>query len=173
MTSEYANQCAYDAIQVHGGSGFIMEYKAQRLYRDARIFSIYEGTTQLQVVAALRYIINGTYLALIKEFAGDDSDLADAIAKYEQAIEIVKAFDNQEVIDYLGRSLYDMTGNILLSLLLNDDARRAAQTADCPCADSLAKSNRIFSRMAKSEVERCYNIISNFKPADLDDCRVI
>ena len=173
MTSEYANQCAYDAIQVHGGSGFIMEYKAQRLYRDARIFSIYEGTTQLQVVAALRYIINGTYLALIKEFAGENSDLADAIAKYEQAIELVKAFENQEVIDYLGRSLYDMTGNILLSLLLNDDAIRAAQTTDCPCADSLAKSNRIFSRLAKSEVERCYNIISTFKPEDLDDCRTI
>src|SRR5574344_2032288 len=49
MNSEYANQNAYDAISIHGGSGFIMEYKSQRLYRDARIFSIYEGTTQLQV----------------------------------------------------------------------------------------------------------------------------
>lgn len=67
MNSEYANQNAYDAIQVHGGSGFIMEYKCQRLYRDARIFSIYEGTTQLQVVAAIRYITNGTYLGIIKE----------------------------------------------------------------------------------------------------------
>ncbi len=54
MNSEYANQNAYDAISIHGGSGFIMEYKSQRLYRDARIFSIYEGTTQLQVVAAPR-----------------------------------------------------------------------------------------------------------------------
>jgi alkylation response protein AidB-like acyl-CoA dehydrogenase len=62
MNSEYANQNAYDAISIHGGSGFIMEYKSQRLYRDARIFSIYEGTTQLQVVAAIRYITNGTYL---------------------------------------------------------------------------------------------------------------
>ena len=54
MNSEYANQNAYDAISIHGGSGFIMEYKSQRLFRDARIFSIYEGTTQLQVVAAIR-----------------------------------------------------------------------------------------------------------------------
>ena len=67
MNSEYANQNAYDAIQIHGGSGFIMEYKSQRLYRDARIFSIYEGTTQLQVVAAIRYITNGTYLSIMKE----------------------------------------------------------------------------------------------------------
>ena len=67
MNSEYANQNAYDAISIHGGSGFIMEYKSQRLYRDARIFSIYEGTTQLQVVAAIRYISNGTMLNNIKD----------------------------------------------------------------------------------------------------------
>ena len=67
MNSEYANQNAYDAISIHGGSGFIMEYKSQRLFRDARIFSIYEGTTQLQVVAAIRYITNGTMLQNIKE----------------------------------------------------------------------------------------------------------
>ena len=67
MNSEYATQNAYDAISIHGGSGFIMEYKSQRLYRDARIFSIYEGTTQLQVVAAIRYITNGTYLSIIKD----------------------------------------------------------------------------------------------------------
>ena len=67
MNSEYANQNAYDAISIHGGSGFIMEYKSQRLFRDARIFSIYEGTTQLQVVAAIRYITNGTMLVNIKE----------------------------------------------------------------------------------------------------------
>lgn len=67
--SEWANQNAYDAISIHGGSGFIMEYKSQRLFRDARIFSIYEGTTQLQVVAAIRYITNGTYLNIMKEMA--------------------------------------------------------------------------------------------------------
>ena len=67
MNSEYASQNAYDAISIHGGSGFIMEYKSQRLYRDARIFSIYEGTTQLQVVAAIRYITNGTYLQVMRD----------------------------------------------------------------------------------------------------------
>ena len=73
MTSEYANQNAYDAVSVHGGSGFIMEYKCQRLMRDARIFSIYEGTTQLQVVASIRYITNGTYLGIIDEMLQNEA----------------------------------------------------------------------------------------------------
>ncbi len=61
MNSEYANQNAYDCIQIHGGSGFMMEYACQRIYRDARITTIYEGTTQLQTVAAIRYVTNGSY----------------------------------------------------------------------------------------------------------------
>ena len=65
MNSEYANQNAYDCIQVHGGSGFMMEYACQRIYRDARITSIYEGTTQLQTVAAIRYVTNGAYAATV------------------------------------------------------------------------------------------------------------
>ena len=95
MNSEYVNQNTYDAISVHGGSGFIMEYKAQRLYRDARIFSIYEGTTQLQVVAAARYITNGTYLAIMKELLGEtvseameplQARIAYMVALYEEAL---------------------------------------------------------------------------------------
>ena len=68
FSSEYANQIAYDCIQVHGGSGFMKEYKCERLYRDARILSIYEGTSQLQVVAAIRFIGNGAYLKRIEEY---------------------------------------------------------------------------------------------------------
>ena len=68
MNSEYANQNAYDCIQVHGGSGFMLEYACQRLYRDARITSIYEGTTQLQTVAAIRYVTTGTYMNVIREY---------------------------------------------------------------------------------------------------------
>ncbi len=160
MTSEYANQCSYDAIQIHGGSGFIMEYKSQRLYRDARIFSIYEGTTQLQVVAALRYIVNGTYLAMMKE---NDSRqvMTDLIAKYEESIAIVKDFDSQEILDFLGRSLYDMTGNIILAQSIDEDAQRAPELFD--------KSSRVFRRHAASEVERCYSFIKNFKPEDIED----
>ena len=105
INSEYANQTAYDAISIHGGSGFIMEYKSQRLFRDARIFSIYEGTTQLQVVAAIRYITNGTYLSIMKEMLEGElacdcmKGLRDRVARlvelYEESIERVNAYDNQ------------------------------------------------------------------------------
>ena len=75
--SEFANQCAYDCIQVHGGSGFMKEYACERLYRDARILSIYEGTSQLQVVAAMKGIANGAYLKQIDSY---DARVAEALA---------------------------------------------------------------------------------------------
>ena len=71
MNSEYANQNAYDSIQIHGGSGFMLEYACQRIYRDARITSIYEGTTQLQTVAAIRYVTNGSYAATLRDYELD------------------------------------------------------------------------------------------------------
>lgn len=92
INSEYANQNAYDSISIHGGSGFIMEYKCQRLYRDARIFSIYEGTTQLQVVAAVRYIINGTYLNIMKEMLEENvcDCMKDLKTRVERMIALTK-----------------------------------------------------------------------------------
>lgn len=68
ISSEYANQIAYDSIQVHGGSGYMKEYACERLYRDARILSIYEGTSQLQVVAAIRGVTNGFFLQKIENY---------------------------------------------------------------------------------------------------------
>ena len=153
MNSEYANQNAYDAISVHGGSGFIMEYKSQRLYRDARIFSIYEGTTQLQVVAAVRYITNGTYLNIIKEMLAEDvSDemkplkarVEKLVALYEEAVEKVKADGNQDEHDFLARRLYDMTGDIIMSLLIINDASKAPEL--------FAKSANVYVRGAEEEV---------------------
>lgn len=172
MASEYANQNAYDCISVHGGSGFIMEYKCQRLYRDARIFSIYEGTTQLQVVAAIRYITNGTYLSIINEMLAEEvsaemQPLKDRIAKcvklYEEAIEKVKADDNQEEHDFLGRRLYDMTGDIMMSLLLIGDASKAPEL--------YAKSAKVYARLAEEEVVGHASFIQAFDIADLDEWR--
>lgn len=65
MGSEFCNQNAYDCVQIHGGSGFMKDYACERIYRDARITSIYEGTTQLQVVAAIRHVTTGTYLNMM------------------------------------------------------------------------------------------------------------
>ena len=169
MNSEYANQNAYDAISIHGGSGFIMEYKCQRLFRDARIFSIYEGTTQLQVVAAIRYITNGTYLNIIKEMlesevSDDLKALKARVAKladlYEAAINKVKEANDQAVHDFLARRLYNMTGDIVMSLLILDDATKSP--------DLFAKSANVYVRMAEEEVLGHSAYIQNFQTEDLE-----
>lgn len=169
MNSEYANQNAYDAISIHGGSGFIMEYKCQRLFRDARIFSIYEGTTQLQVVAAIRYITNGTYLSIIKEMlesevSDDLKALKERVAKlvdlYEAAINKVKEANDQAIHDFLARRLYNMTGDIVMSLLILDDATKTPEM--------FAKSANVYVRMAEEEVLGHSAYIQNFKAEDLE-----
>lgn len=166
--SEWANQNAYDAISIHGGSGFIMEYKSQRLFRDARIFSIYEGTTQLQVVAAIRYITNGTYLNIMKEMLqGEVSEslkplqerVAKLVATYEACLDKVKADANQDEHDFLGRRLYDMTADIVASLLILDDATRAPELFE--------KSANVFVRMAEEEVMGKAAYIQAFHADDL------
>lgn len=172
MNSEYANQTSYDAISIHGGSGFIMEYKSQRLYRDARIFSIYEGTTQLQVVAAIRYITNGTYVNLIKDMLNEEvseefQPLKERTAKmletYEKAIADVKAFGSQEIQDFLARRLYDMTCDIIMSLLILADASKAPEL--------FAKSAKVFVRHAEEEVAGKAAYIAAFDPEEIASFR--
>ena len=168
MNSEYANQNAYDAISIHGGSGFIMEYKSQRLFRDARIFSIYEGTTQLQVVAAVRYITNGTYLSIMKEMLEEEvcdcmkplkERVAKLVALYEEALDKVKADDNQDEHDFLARRLYDMTAEIIMSLLIIADAGKAPEL--------FKKSAHVYVRMAEENVLGKAAYIKAFNADDL------
>ena len=175
MNSEYANQNAYDAISIHGGSGFIMEYKCQRLYRDARIFSIYEGTTQLQVVAAIRYIINGIMLQNIKDMLEEVKNeatpslftLLEGIEKlveiYERALNTVKTLEDQDAVDFLSRRLYDMTCEIVMSLLITRDAAKAP--------DLFEKSANIYVLMATEDVIGKAAYIAAFQPEDLANFR--
>ena len=172
MSSEYANQNAYDCVSVHGGSGFIMEYKCQRLMRDARIFSIYEGTTQLQVVAAVRYITNGTYSEIIRGLL--EEEVSDALKPlrervavladiYDRSIAQVKALDSQEAQDFLARRLYDMTGEIVMALLLLRDGTAAP--------DLFARSAGVMVRMAEETVRGKSAYINDFRVEDLADFR--
>ena len=173
MNSEYANQNAYDAISIHGGSGFIMEYKSQRLYRDARIFSIYEGTTQLQVVAAIRYITNGTMLNNIKEMHENlqvseglqsiKNHVTALIKVYEEALANVKALENQEAQDFLARRLYDMTAELVMSLLILRDATKAPELFE--------KSANVYVRMAEEDIFGKAAYIKMFKAEDLKNFR--
>ena len=165
MNSEFANQSSYDAIQVHGGSGFMLEYKCQRIYRDARITSIYEGTTQLQTVAAIRYVTNGTYTSVINDMIAEVKEnpasatysnyvaRIEAMAqKLDQAIEYVKAQENQDVLDFCARKLYEMTAYTIMSLLVLQDTMRNAEL--------FSKSLAIFVNHAESEVARHQNYIN-------------
>ena len=183
MTSEYANQNTYDGIQVHGGSGFMLEYACQRLYRDARILTIYEGTTQLQTVAAGRYITNGFYGQVIADMlaAGEApasigsadwcaaeflplKEKVGAMAeKYNTAVAFVNEKKNDEYKDFVIRRLYEMAADIIMSLLLIGDASRDASL--------FGKSARIYTRYAASEIERHYDFIMNSTPEDLADYR--
>lgn len=168
MNSEYVNQNTYDSISVHGGSGFIMEYKCQRLYRDARIFSIYEGTTQLQVVAANRYVMNGTYLGIMREMLAepvskDMQPLSKRIEKmveeYESSINKVKEMESQDAQDLLARRLYDITAEIIMALLIIADSSKAPEL--------FAKSAHIFVQMAEENITGKIAYINNFKVTDL------
>ena len=173
MNSEYANQNAYDAISIHGGSGFIMEYKSQRLFRDARIFSIYEGTTQLQVVAAIRYITNGTMLQNIKDMMNGMEVLESLkyaaerldglVTIYEDAIATVKALDNQEAHDFLARRLYDMTAELVMSILILRDATKAPELFE--------KSANVYLRMITEDIIGKAAYIKDFRVEDLPSFR--
>ncbi|WP_370455440.1 acyl-CoA dehydrogenase family protein, partial [uncultured Muribaculum sp.] len=168
LGSEYCNQNAYDAVQIHGGSGFMKDYACERIYRDARITSIYEGTTQLQVVAAIRHVTTGTYLGRIRTyqeepiaetFASIKEELIAMTARYEAAVEKVTAAKNSEYLDFMARRLVEMAGNIIMSYLMLLDATRNAE---------FEKSARVYFNMAKAEVAKHADFIDSFNPADVE-----
>jgi alkylation response protein AidB-like acyl-CoA dehydrogenase len=133
MSSEFCNQICYDAIQVHGGTGFMKDFPVERMYRDARITSIYEGTTQLQVVAAIRAVINETYSVLIEtfektevpqEFERIKFELNTMKAYYEHARKSVSDMNSDEMLDLHARRLVEMAAYIIMTYLLMFDAIR-------------------------------------------------
>ncbi len=168
LGSEYCNQNAYDAIQIHGGSGFMKDYACERVYRDARITSIYEGTTQLQVVAAIRHVTTGTYLGLIREYEATEikeslqplrNVLIDLTAKYEAAVASVLEAKDQTYTDFMARRMVEMAGNIIMSYLLILDANRN---------DAFVKSAEVYNKMAQAEVNKHADFIANFTPSQIE-----
>ena len=168
MSSEYCNQNAYDAIQIHGGSGYMKEYPVERIYRDARITTIYEGTSQLQTVAAIRYVTTGAYLAKIREYEAEETapefatlrkTLVDMAAQYEQACALVHGHDTSYV-DFHARRLVEMAGHIIMGWLLVLDAQR--------CSD-FTKSARVFIGKARAWNQERYDYIAGFTEDDMAD----
>lgn len=123
LASEYCNQVTYDAIQVFGGSGVVEDFPVARLYRDARVTTIYEGTSQLQVVAAVKYISNGALLASLRErvAAIAEAEVAERftrlIYEFEQATNYCTE-QGGEFFTLHQRRLVEMGGHILMSQLL-------------------------------------------------------
>ena len=172
MNSEYANLNAYDSIQVHGGSGYMLEYACQRLYRDARITSIYEGTTQLQTVAALPHINTGTYSQMLEELeAGEVAAEYESLkarakamdAKFNEAIEIVKAANNNEFTDLCSRHLYELAANCVMTQLLLRDATKAPELFD--------KSMKVYLNLAEAEVAKHYNFVKSLSVEAMESYR--
>lgn len=163
MGSEYCNQNAYDSVQVHGGSGFMKDYACERIYRDARITSIYEGTTQLQVVAAIRHVTTGTYLNRMNEYAQMEiaeaykplrDKLVELTAVYATAVEKVTSAKDSEYLDMMARRLVEMAGNIIMSYLLILDATRN---------ESFDASAHVYFNMAQAEVLKHASFIDKFE----------
>lgn len=170
MNSEYCNQNTYDAIQIHGGSGFMMDYPIQRYYRDARITSIYEGTTQLQVVAAIRYVTNGSYLAQAREF--EQAEVSEAMKplvarakamadKLEEATARVKEAGDAAFHDICARHLVEMAADVIMLHLLIHNA-----TAN---AELFETSARVYANFSEAEVAKHHTFVMNLRPEDLAD----
>jgi hypothetical protein len=181
LSSEFCNQNAYDCIQIHGGSGFMKDYACERLYRDARITSIYEGTTQLQVVAAIRHVFTGTYLSAMQEYAQAEvgeayaplfATLKELSETYAKAVEAVEANKTVEgYADFMARRLVEMAGYTIMGYLLTIDADRAAKASEESeaLAGALTKSARNFVAFAKAEVTKHSAYIADFNPESLAD----
>jgi 3-(methylthio)propanoyl-CoA dehydrogenase len=172
FSSEYANQNAYDSIQVHGGSGFMKDYACERIYRDARILTIYEGTSQLQTVAAIRHVTTGNYLKQIRyyesqpinpEFSSLRKKLISMTTLYETAVTRVVDSKNPEYIDFQARRLVEMAGHIVMCYLLIIDATRDVM---------FRKSAEVYQRFAEVEVRKHATFIKNFEVEQIDKYKI-
>ena len=166
MTSEFANQNAYDSIQIHGGSGFMRDYTCERLYRDARITSIYEGTTQLQVVAALRYVTSGVYSQYVKDMLATlpDSEIKAAISAMVEKLDAMTAhvmeLKETELIDFCGRRLMESAAYCVMSTLLLRDSIETPELFD--------KSLKVFLDYSRSQVEGHYSVVMTWDAQSMD-----
>jgi hypothetical protein len=171
FASEYCNQVAYDSLQIHGGSGYMKDYPIERIYRDARITNIYEGTTQLQVVAAIRGVTTGVYLKQIRDYETQEirpeldyirRDLIEMTDQYEKAVTIVTEVngkeENNDYLDFHARRLVEMAGHIIMVYLLLNDTMRDAE---------FEKFAELLVRTTKAENQKRMYYIQNFELKNL------
>ncbi len=169
FSSEYANQLAYDCVQIHGGSGFMKDYACERLYRDARIMNIYEGTSQLQVVAAINAVTKGTFLEQIRRYeAGEFCEamqpvvavLRELTARFEEMTARVETLDKEcaGYKDFHARRLVETAGHIIIGYLL---ARQAGES------EEYANSAKVFCKLAAGKVTEAHAYVMNSQSEDV------
>ena len=170
FASEYANEVAYDSIQIHGGSGYMKDYACERLYRDARIMNIYEGTTQLQVVAAINHVTKGTYLEQIKRYEENPrteatramgEKLVQLREAYEKAVERVETIDKEcsGYKDLHARRLVEIAGYIILSHIM---LRQAAEV------EEYVAPATVFLKYATRKIAEATTAISESEASDVE-----
>ncbi len=159
--TEIANEVSYDGIQIHGGTGYMKEFAAERYYRDARITNIYEGTTQLQVVAAIGGVVKGVLMERLKEY--DETidfspveqsykTVKEMSAQLEKAIQFVKAKNDNDYQEYHAGRLVDMAGKVIIAYLMMRDATHSERKKDVL---------KFFLEFAAPDVKMKYGIIMN------------
>ncbi len=167
LTSEYSNQIAYDSLQIHGGAGFMKDFPIERIYRDARITTIYEGTSQLQVVAAIKGVTTGVYLSQMKAYAQTEiapdrehlrRTLVEMTEEYAQTSARVIEVNDAEYLDFHARRLVEMAGNIILGFLLLLDSTRE---------ELFLNSAEIFVRKGEGQNRDKAVYIKNFELKDI------
>ncbi|MEN8124643.1 MAG: acyl-CoA dehydrogenase family protein [Bacteroidota bacterium] len=165
--SEASNTMAYDSLQIHGGTGFMKDFPIERIYRDARITSIYEGTTQLQAVAAIKGVTTGVFLDQIKEYDSEvleenivlRAKLRAMTELYEKIYQKVQTIDNLDYLDFHSRRLVEIAGNIIMGYLLVINSQRDKK---------FSRSAKLFINLANSENQEKYDFIQNFEFEDLE-----
>jgi len=165
--SEACNAIAYDSLQIHGGTGFMKDFPIERIYRDARITSIYEGTTQLQAVAAIKGVTTGVYLEQIKHYDAEVSDknceirtkLHKMTEAFESITKRVVEIESSELLDFHSRRLVEIAGNIIMGYLLVLNSQRD---------EKFVKSAKLYVNLVHSENKEKYDYMDNFEIEDLE-----
>lgn len=165
--SETCNTIAYDSLQIHGGIGFMKDFPIERIYRDARITSIYEGTSQLQAVAAIKGVTTGVFLEQIKKYDTEVLDknceirtkLHKMTEEFESITQRVIEFESQELIDFHSTRLVEMAGNIIMGYLLVLNSQRE---------EKFVKTAKLYVNLVKSENRARFDYMDSFEFENLE-----
>jgi len=165
--SEACNKIAYDSLQIHGGTGFMKDFPIERIYRDARITSIYEGTSQLQAVAAIKGVTTGVFLEQIKAYDTEVSDincemrtkLHKMTEEYQSITQRVIEQDSNELIDFHSTRLVEMAGNIIMGYLLVLNSQRD---------EKFIKTAKLYVNLVKSENRERFDYMASFEIENLE-----